>query len=143
MATPLAEVGVPAATGRPRYLEVADDLRKKIAMGTYPVGSNLPSTARLMQLYEASVTVVRAAVRELRTEGLVIGQPGKGVFVRDEPAPEVPSDEYLEITDHLKAMRDVLDDFEARLARVEESAGLRRPKGARPSGQAGRGGRRA
>lgn len=73
-------------TGRPKYVEVADSLRGAIAAGTYPVGSELPSTARLTESFGVSTTVVRAAVRELQSEGLVIGQPGKAVYVRAEPA---------------------------------------------------------
>jgi GntR family transcriptional regulator len=72
-------------TGRPKYVEVAASLRSAIAAGTYPVGSELPSTARLTESFGVSTTVVRAAIRELRTEGLIIGQPGKAVFVRAEP----------------------------------------------------------
>lgn len=73
-------------TGRPKYVEVAATLRGAIADGTYPVGSELPSTARLTESFAVSTTVVRAAVRELQSEGLVIGQPGKAVYVRAEPA---------------------------------------------------------
>ena len=50
-------------TGRPKYVEVAESLRKAIASGQYPIGSELPSTARLTETYGVSTTVVRAAVR--------------------------------------------------------------------------------
>ena len=72
-------------TGRPKYVEVAESLRSAIAAGTYPVGGELPSTARLTTTFGVSTTVVRAAVRELSSEGLVVGQPGKAVFVRAAP----------------------------------------------------------
>ncbi len=78
-------------TGRPKYVEVAESLRTAIADGTYPVGSELPSTARLTESFEVSTTVVRAAIRELRSEGLIIGQPGKAVFVRAEPPAADPA----------------------------------------------------
>jgi GntR family transcriptional regulator len=84
MATEAAEVV--DHTGRPKYLEVAASLRSAIAAGTYPVGGELPSTARLTESFGVSTTVVRAAVRELRDEGLVVGQPGKAVYVRAVPA---------------------------------------------------------
>jgi DNA-binding GntR family transcriptional regulator len=35
--------------------------------------------------YEASNTAVRAAIKELTIEGLVVGQQGRGVFVQDKP----------------------------------------------------------
>src|SRR5690349_17251950 len=72
-------------TSRPKYQQVADDLRRSIAAGTYPVGAELPSTSQLTARYSASTTVVRAAIRELRTEGLVVGQPGKAVYVQAVP----------------------------------------------------------
>jgi GntR family transcriptional regulator len=132
-----------AITGRPKYLDVADDLRRKIASGTYVVGGELPSTRLLMEQYSVSVTVVRAAVRELRTEGLVVGQPGKAVYVKAEPAPSVPSAEFADIMDQLKDLRELLDDFAARLTRLENAAVARAAKGSKPARPAGRGGRRA
>ncbi len=74
-------------TGQPAYEQVADDLRKKIADGTYSIGQSIPPTTQLMETYGVSITVVRAAVKELQTEGVLIGQPGKGVYVRSAPDP--------------------------------------------------------
>src|SRR5262245_3270396 len=67
--------------GRPAYQQVADDLRQKMASGELPVGAAIPSTAQMTRQYGVSSTVVRAAVGQLRSEGLLVGQPGKGVFV--------------------------------------------------------------
>lgn len=72
--------------GSPEYLRVADDLRSRIASGDLPVGSAIPSTAKLCQRYGVSITVVRAAVAQLREAGLVVGHAGKGVFVSATPA---------------------------------------------------------
>src|SRR5437660_1026307 len=69
-------------SGTPAYLQVAADLRKQIAGGSLPVGAQLPSMAQLRELYGVSNTVIRDALNDLRREGLVIGQQGKGVFVR-------------------------------------------------------------
>ncbi len=133
---------MPAITRRSKYLEVADDLRKKIAGGTYPVGAEIPSTSRLMDQYEVSITVVRAAVRELRTEGLVVGQPGKAVYVTAEPAAETPSAEFTEVMGHLRALRELLDDFDARLTRLEKAAAPR-SRVTKSARSGGRGARRA
>jgi DNA-binding GntR family transcriptional regulator len=77
---------VTAITGQPAYQQIADDLRRKIADGTYPVGEPIPSTTALMSMYSGSITVVRAAIKDLQVEGLLIGQPGKGVYVQEKPA---------------------------------------------------------
>ena len=71
--------------GRPAYQAVGADLRRRVAAGEFPVGSAIPSTAKLTEAYGVSITVVRAAVSLLRAEGLLTGQPGKGVFVRATP----------------------------------------------------------
>ena len=133
---------MPAITRRSKYLDVADDLRKKIAGGTYPVGAEIPSTSRLMEQYEVSITVVRAAVRELRTEGLVIGQPGKAVYVQAEPAPATPSAEFTEVMGQLRALRELLDDFDARLTRLEKATAPR-GKASKSTRSGGREARRA
>ena len=114
-----------SATRRPKYLQVADDLRAKIANGTYPVGTTLPSTSLLMKSYEVSVTVARAAIKQLQTEGLAEGQPGKGVYVVQEPTPAQPSAEFIEITQRIQNLRDTLGaamtHLDARLTALEKS----------------------
>jgi DNA-binding GntR family transcriptional regulator len=76
---------LPDQIGRPAYQKIADELREQIAAGDVPVGAAVPSTAQLSSRYKVSVTVVRAAIRELREEGLVFGQPGKAVYVKATP----------------------------------------------------------
>lgn len=118
-----------AITGQPAYRQVANDLRSRIRSGTYATGDALPSTAQLMDMYEVSITVVRAAINQLRAEGLVIGQPGKGVFVAAETAtPAAGDDDLAEIRQQLDAMRAELIKFNDRLARVEENVAGRRSR---------------
>jgi len=95
---------------QPKYLHVAAELRRAIRAGTYPVGSELPSTSRLTESFGVSTTVVRAAVRELRDEGLVRGQPGKAVYVTAEPDGEPANAGDVE---------ERLRDLEARVAALE------------------------
>jgi GntR family transcriptional regulator len=113
---------VRALTGQPAYRQVADDLRRKIADGTLAVGTRLPTTTELMSSYEVSSTVVKAAINQLKIEGLVIGQQGKGVFVRQPPRTGTGSEstEFAEIMGHLQTMRADLEQLNERLARVEE-----------------------
>lgn len=100
-------------TGRPGYLQIADDLSDQIRRGTLAPGEALPSTAQLATAYDASLSVVKLAVGVLRNEGLVIGQQGKGVFVREDAAPAPP------VSDELAEIRATLRDLSARLERVE------------------------
>jgi GntR family transcriptional regulator len=73
---------VTTMSGVPAYLQVADDLRTQIRTGALEPGAQLPSMTQLRQRYGVSNTVVRDALNELRRDGLVVGQQGKGVFVR-------------------------------------------------------------
>lgn len=73
-------------SGKPLYLQVADDLRRKIVRGDRAPGSAMPSISELVAQYGTSTTTVRQAFTVLRNEGLVFGQQGKGMFVRrDRP----------------------------------------------------------
>lgn len=120
------EAGLTSNDARPMYRRLADDLRNQIANGTLGVGSELPSTARLMETYGVSITVVRAAVRELRSEGIVIGQPGKAVYVQQVPEPASPTNDYEEIKQQVAGLRSALEDavqeLDQRMSRLEERA---------------------
>lgn len=69
----------------PAYQRVADDLKAKISSDELPVGETIPSTSELMKQYDLSNTVIRTAVSRLRDEGIVMGHPGKGVYVLAKP----------------------------------------------------------
>ena len=43
-------------TGRPGYLQIADDLRAQIRGGSLAPGAPLPSTAQLAEQYDASLS---------------------------------------------------------------------------------------
>jgi GntR family transcriptional regulator len=112
-------------SGRPAYAQVADILRAEIRSGRFPPGSQLPSYEALMRKYEVSVTVVRSAIRELKTDGLVHTHQGKGSFVRDPlPQPgEAPADQageaFRAVMTEIRSLHDDLDRFGERLSRVE------------------------
>lgn len=121
-----------ASTRRPKYQQVADDLRAKITDGTYPVGGTLPSTSQLMETYEVSVTVARAAVKELQNEGIAEGQPGKAVYIQREPRPAEPSAEYREIKQQIEALRETfgrtVQQLDDRLTKLEQTTAQPAPR---------------
>jgi DNA-binding GntR family transcriptional regulator len=127
-------------TGRPGYLQIADDLRQQIRDGRLAAGQALPSTARLREEYDVSAGVVKAAISVLRTEGAVIGQQGKGVFVRDQAdappstqaAPATGEDDVTmkQLTEVLTAIRDLGE----RVARIERAVFPEPPR----AGQSGK-----
>jgi GntR family transcriptional regulator len=71
---------------RAPYRQIADQLRAAMDRGDLAAGDKLPSEAELMRHYDVARMTVRQAVQELRTEGRVVAEQGRGVFVR-LPAP--------------------------------------------------------
>ncbi|WET81080.1 winged helix-turn-helix domain-containing protein [Amycolatopsis sp. QT-25] len=110
-----------ATTGCPKYLQLADDLRGRIAAGTYPVGSPLPSTSRLMSEHDVSVTVVRDALKELKRDGVVAGQPGKAVYVEQVPDAPAPTPDYAGVMRQIEDLRGAVESVAERLAAVEDA----------------------
>jgi GntR family transcriptional regulator len=70
---------------RPPYRQIADDLRAAIDAGHLRPGDRLPSEAELRQHYGVARMTARQAIQELRSEGRVIAEHGRGVFVRQPP----------------------------------------------------------
>jgi DNA-binding GntR family transcriptional regulator len=78
----------------------------------------------MVKQYRVSTTVVRQAISVLRSEGLVQGQQGKGVFVCEAlpPIQEADQDdEFRELIDGLNAVTSRVDDLTGRIARLEDA----------------------
>jgi GntR family transcriptional regulator len=75
------------ASERPAYQQIADALREQMRDGTYPPGAKLPSESELRERWQVSSKTVRAALDQLRAEGLLIGRQGVGSFVREQTVP--------------------------------------------------------
>ncbi|MGH8905261.1 MAG: GntR family transcriptional regulator [Egibacteraceae bacterium] len=69
--------------GVAKYHRLASELRRQIEAGVYRPGDQLPSESQLTERFGVSQPTVRAAVRVLRAEGLVVAVHGRGIFVRE------------------------------------------------------------
>ncbi|GAC1390640.1 MAG: GntR family transcriptional regulator [Ktedonobacteraceae bacterium] len=65
------------------YQQVLSRLIEAIKSGKIGAGAKLPTEAELMQVYKISRTTARRALDELRRQGLVRREPGKGTFRSD------------------------------------------------------------
>jgi|GEM_PF-3513178 len=65
----------------PRWAKVAEAIREQIRAGHLAAGARLPSTAALATRYGVSATPVQKALTVLKTQGLLEGVTGVGVFV--------------------------------------------------------------
>jgi GntR family transcriptional regulator len=70
----------------PRYAQLADLFRGRIARGIWPAGGTLPTIEQLMREFDVARVTVRQAVNLLAREGLVSPQRGRGTFVNRSPA---------------------------------------------------------
>jgi DNA-binding GntR family transcriptional regulator len=73
-----------AVSADPAYLRIAADLRERISSGELGPGARLPTESRLMADHGVSRTVAKWAISVLKSEGLVEGRRGSGVYVRAE-----------------------------------------------------------
>lgn len=90
---PHPATAAPGTPGQPLYLQVAGQLKRAIADGTYPVGARLPTELELCAQFDISRFTAREAIRVLSTAGLVtrrqrvgtvvIATPGDARFMHD------------------------------------------------------------
>jgi GntR family transcriptional regulator len=72
----------------PRYVQLADVLRQRIARGHWRTGDRLPSLDELGREFDVARVTVRQAMDVLVREGLVSPQQGRGTFVNERKADE-------------------------------------------------------
>jgi GntR family transcriptional regulator len=85
MYEPAGQAGILGAMSGPKpvYRQIADSLRVAIADGTYAPGTQLPSERELGDQFGAARNTVRLGLGVLVGEGLIVGERGRGYFVRD------------------------------------------------------------
>jgi GntR family transcriptional regulator len=72
-------------TPRPRYQQIADDLREAIRKGVYRASDMLPSHPKIAEDYGVSRTLAKQATDVLVAEGLARPERGRGVVVLAVP----------------------------------------------------------
>ncbi|MFJ5804017.1 GntR family transcriptional regulator [Streptomyces decoyicus] len=80
---------------RSAHQKIAAGLRRRITRGDLPPGAQLPSTPALMEEYDVAGTTVQKALAMLKEEGLLLGQPGKGVFVKGSTQQAISPEVYM------------------------------------------------
>lgn len=75
-----------AETRKPRYQQVADDLRAAIARGDFPAPDAFPTETELCARYGVSRFTVREALRALQVEGLISRKRGSGTIIQPAAA---------------------------------------------------------
>jgi DNA-binding transcriptional MocR family regulator len=78
----------PSALRRPVYLSLAEQIARVIGTGVVPPGAALPTHRAMAEELGISVQTVSRAYEELIRRGLIVGETGRGTYVR-KPRPEL------------------------------------------------------
>ena len=73
-------------SGFPVYLQIADQIRRAVALGVLRPGDQLPSVKQLASDLVINPATVSRAMRELEHLDIIDTLPGRGAFVRDAGA---------------------------------------------------------
>ncbi|MGQ4513728.1 GntR family transcriptional regulator [Streptomyces sp. DW26H14] len=73
------------APDQPRWRQVAEVIRGRIADGTYAARSRVPSVLQLQAEFGIATATGQKVHRALREEGLIYTEPGMGSFVTSRP----------------------------------------------------------
>jgi GntR family transcriptional regulator len=87
----------------PRYAQLADIFRQRIARNRWPRGTKLPTLEALMREFVVARVTVRQAMELLARDGLVSAERGRGTFVTARPS----RDRGLMLETSLQALADV------------------------------------
>lgn len=107
------------ADARAITVQVADDLRRRIAEGEFAADQRFPSLRALAGEYEVAELTAHAAVKALQAEGLLVSAPGRGTYVR--AASERVDGQPTELGAELAALRGEVEAILRRLDELERS----------------------
>lgn len=103
----------------PRYLQLADLMRQRIARGVWPREHRLPSLEELTEEFGVARVTVRQAIDLLAREGLVSPQQGRGTFVTGAPT----RNRIINVVTTLDELARVYEDTQPRIVNIDESMG--------------------
>lgn len=70
---------------RPLYLQIIEQIERRVGVGDLPPGTELPSIRQLAAELQVSVITVKRAYLELEHSGTIVTRQGKGSVVSDRP----------------------------------------------------------
>ena len=80
-----SSIVISQSDGRPMYLQIMEQIKRKIAVGDWAEGQEMPSIRQLAVDLEVSVITVKRAYLELEREGVIVTQQGRGSQVESTP----------------------------------------------------------
>jgi GntR family transcriptional regulator len=115
----------------PRYVQIADVLRQRIARGLWNAGARIPSNEEFMREFDVSRVTIRQAVGILARDGLVEARQGTGTFVTGE----VRDDRWLRVETSLAELAEVYRDTKPEILNLAETTATAplRPEDGKPA----------
>lgn len=105
----------------PRYAQLADLFRGRLARGVWKPGDRLPPIEELMREFDVARVTVRQAVGVLAHEGLVSPQRGRGTFVSAAPPKRNRS---LRLGMTLRDLAELYRHDKPKLTLIDQAAGV-------------------
>ncbi len=90
------------------FEDVVALILERIEEGEWPVGDRLPSEPKLCQLFDVSRSTVRAAIKSLQLQGILISRPGSGTYVTRRAPVILESRALADVMANPEAYRDLL-----------------------------------
>jgi GntR family transcriptional regulator len=83
----VALIRINPADHRAIYVQIVDEVRRAVVVGTLAANDALPSVRQLAEELGVNPNTVKQAYRELERLGVTYVERGTGTFVADTPAP--------------------------------------------------------
>lgn len=115
---------------KPRYIRLADMLSTAIQDGKLAPGSRLPTHRAFAEQAGVALATATNAYRELEKRGLIVGEAGRGTFVRDFGLPpalgarQTDSDGLIDLIFNMPGAADDADMLRAGLRRLASAGDL-------------------
>jgi GntR family transcriptional regulator len=100
----------------PKYAQIADIFRQRIARGTWSKGFRLPANEVLALEFGVSRVTIRQAVDLLSRDGVIEAQQGRGTFVTGT----LKQDRWLRVETTLSDLVDVYRDTSPEIINISE-----------------------
>jgi GntR family transcriptional regulator len=84
---PVIEFHLDPSSGVATYLQIVQQVKDALRLGTIDVGDQLPTVREVVADLAINPNTVAKAYRELERDGLVVARQGRGTFVANTLAP--------------------------------------------------------
>jgi len=101
----------------PKYAQIADIFRQRIARGVWAKGLRLPANEELAAEFGVSRVTIRQAVDLLARDGVIEAQQGRGTFVTGT----LKQDRWLKVETTLSDLAEVYRDTSPEIINISES----------------------